>query len=93
MAEAYMAITATIACRVDCDFCPQELLIKEYELQNNLTNISYGNPNIMDFSVFKQCIDKIPKNVPLPIASMYQAIAAGVRWAVQVPKGDVRFYL
>ncbi|MAS89801.1 MAG: hypothetical protein CMO14_02050 [Thaumarchaeota archaeon] len=65
MAEAYMAITATIACRVDCDFCPQELLIKEYELQNNLTNISYGNPNIMDFSVFKQCIDKIPENVQI----------------------------
>ena len=65
MDDSYMSITATIACRVDCDFCPQELLIKEYQLKNNLTNISYGNPNIMDFSIFKQCIDKIPKNVQI----------------------------
>jgi hypothetical protein len=65
MGDPYMAITAVIACRVDCDFCPQELLIKEYQLKNNLTDVSYGNPNIMDFSIFKQCIDKIPKNVQI----------------------------
>ena len=39
MGDPYMAITAVIACRVDCDFCPQELLIKEYQLKNNLNLI------------------------------------------------------
>ena len=34
-------------------------------------------------------LHKIPKNIPAPIASMYQAIAAGVRWAVQVPKTSI----
>ncbi len=28
---------------------------------------------------------KVPNNVPLSLATTYQAIAAGVRWAVQVP--------
>ena len=34
-------------------------------------------------------VHKIPKNTPIEIASMYQAIAAGVRWAVQVPKTSI----
>jgi len=60
-----MSICPIIACRVNCDFCPQELLIKEYQSQNKLNGINFGNPNIMNFSIFKQCLDKIPKIVEL----------------------------
>lgn len=31
-------------------------------------------------------VHKLPHNLPLALATMYQALAAGVRWAVQVPK-------
>jgi len=60
-----MEINTVIACRVLCDFCPQDLLIKEYSSINNKTNINYGSPEIMTFETFKTCLDKIPKSVPI----------------------------
>ena len=60
-----MEITTAIACRVLCEFCPQELLIKEYSTLNNKNNINYGSPEIMSFEVFKTCLNKIPKSVTI----------------------------
>ncbi len=31
-------------------------------------------------------LHRVPENMPIALASMYQALAAGVRWAVQVPR-------
>ena len=60
-----MEITTIIACKVQCDFCPQELLIREYSSANKKENINYGNPEIMSFETFKICLDKIPKSIPI----------------------------
>lgn len=35
-----MAITTNIGCRVQCDFCPQSVVMDTYETQNNLEKIS-----------------------------------------------------
>jgi len=60
-----MEITTVIACKVLCTFCPQELLIKEYSSINKIENINYGSPEIMTFEIFKTCLDKIPKSIPI----------------------------
>ncbi len=65
---AKMEISTNIACRVQCDFCPQELLIEKYSTRNNLENISYGQPAQMSFDTFKNCLDKIPKSVIIVFA-------------------------
>ena len=58
-----MEITSIIGCRVDCYFCPQELIMKEYSLINKIENISYGKPVVMSFETFKMCCDKLPKTL------------------------------
>ena len=58
-----MEISTNIACRVQCDFCPQELLIEEYSTKNNIENISYGQPTQMSFDTFKKCLSTIPKSI------------------------------
>ena len=50
---AKMEISTNVACKVKCDFCPQESHIKQYSTNNNLENISYGQPAQMSFDVFK----------------------------------------
>lgn len=55
-----MEISTNVACRVQCDFCPQELLIERYSTNNNLENISYGQPAQMSFDTFKKCLSTIP---------------------------------
>ena len=62
---AKMEISTNVACKVQCDFCPQELHIKEYSTKNKLNNISYGQPTQMSFDTFKKCLSKIPKSVPI----------------------------
>ena len=52
-----------IGCRVDCDFCPQTLLMDKYSSRANIENVSYGNPSFMSFDDFKTCLDKIPKEM------------------------------
>tara|TARA_B100001750_G_C15519168_1_gene609945 strand:+ start:91 stop:1149 length:1059 start_codon:yes stop_codon:yes gene_type:complete len=59
----HMEINTMIGCRVDCDFCPQTLLMNEYSSQANVENLSYGNPVLMSFENFKTCLDKIPKKM------------------------------
>ena len=59
----HMEINTMIGCRVDCDFCPQTLLMNEYSSQANVENLSYGNQVLMSFENFKTCLDKIPKKM------------------------------
>ena len=63
-----MEITTVIGCRVECDFCPQELLMDKYSSKNNINNITYGTPVVMTFEVFKECVDKLPKHVSIIFA-------------------------
>ena len=60
---AKMEISTNVACRVQCDFCPQELHIEQYSNKNNLNDISYGQPTQMSFDTFKKCLSTIPKSV------------------------------
>ena len=53
----------------------------DHGLWGGYSQYMYLHPNTV--------LHKIPKNIPLEIASMYQALAAGVRWAVQVPKTSI----
>ena len=38
---AKMEISTNVACRVQCDFCPQELHIKQYSSKNKLNNSKF----------------------------------------------------
>ena len=62
---ASLEISTNVACRVQCDFCPQELLIEEYSTRNNLKSISYGQPVQMSVDTFKKCVNKLPKSVKI----------------------------
>ena len=65
---AKMEISTNVACRVQCDFCPQESHIEQYSTNNNLENISYGQPAQMSFDTFKKCLSTIPKSVIISFA-------------------------
>ena len=65
---AKMEISTNVACRVQCDFCPQELHIEQYSNKNNLNDISYGQPTQMSFDTFKKCLSTIPKSVIISFA-------------------------
>ena len=69
----HMDINTMIGCRVDCDFCPQTLLMDKYSSLTNIENISYGNPSFMSFDVFKTCLDKIPKEVIISFGGYSEA--------------------
>ena len=65
---AKMEISTNVACKVQCDFCPQELHIEQYSNKNNLNDISYGQPTQMSFDTFKKCLSTIPKSVIISFA-------------------------
>ena len=58
-----MEITTVIGCRVQCDFCPQSLLMNRYEKKNDVEEITWGKPIVMSFEAFKICVDKLPLDV------------------------------
>ena len=69
----HMEINTMIGCRVDCDFCPQTLLMDKYSSLANIENISYGNPSFMSFADFKTCLDKIPKEMEVSFGGYSEA--------------------
>ena len=69
----HMEINTMIGCRVDCDFCPQPLLMDKYSSRANIENVSYGNPSFMSFDDFKTCLDKIPKEVIISFGGYSEA--------------------
>ena len=66
----HIEINTTVGCRVDCDFCPQTLLMDKYSSQANIENVSYGNPVLMSFENFKTCLDKLPKEVTISFGGL-----------------------
>ena len=65
---AKLEISTNVACRVKCDFCPQELHIEQYSSKNKLENISYAKPDQMSFDTFTKCLSTIPKSVMISFA-------------------------
>jgi len=68
-----MEITPIIGCRVQCDFCPQPLLMNNYEKTNNTEKITFGTPVMMSFETYKTCINKIPKHVDIVFSGFSEA--------------------
>lgn len=59
-----MQITTRIGCSVNCQYCPQDLLLKKY-FQNDRKRES-----IMSIETFKKCLDKMPQNVRISFCGM-----------------------
>ena len=58
----FMEITTRIGCPVNCDFCPQSLLIKEYKKRSDI--------QIMSLDDYKTMIDKLPKTLRIDFSGM-----------------------
>ena len=61
----HLEISPLIGCKVQCDFCPQSLLMNRYKEKENIDEITFGKPVLMTFEIFKKCIDKVPINVDI----------------------------
>lgn len=57
-----LEITTRIGCKINCQYCPQKLLIENYCQQQR--------PLEMTFETFKNCIDKVPQDVMIDFAGM-----------------------
>lgn len=56
-------ITTGIGCPLDCIYCPQKVLIDAY-------NDRIQNYRLMSYDTFRECIDKIPKEVDIHFSGM-----------------------
>ncbi len=59
-----MQITTRIGCSVNCQYCPQDLLLKKYFQYNR------KRESIMSIETFKKCLDKMPKDVRISFCGM-----------------------
>jgi radical SAM protein with 4Fe4S-binding SPASM domain len=57
MHRGVMEITTVIGCKVQCTYCPQPLLVRNY--------VKVARQTRMSFELFKTCIDKIPDHVEI----------------------------
>lgn len=57
-----MEITTQIGCKVNCAYCPQEKLVRQYSKRSNIFRMS--------FDTFMACIDKIPSHVDIDFSGM-----------------------
>ena len=63
-----MEITTNIGCRVNCQYCPQSILLKNY-FKNNVKRKS-----MLEFEDFKVCVDKMPKNCDIIFCGMSEPL-------------------
>lgn len=61
-----MEITTTMGCKVDCKYCPQKVLLKQYFSVSRESN----QKKVMSFEDFKFFIDKLSKDVLICFAGM-----------------------
>lgn len=54
---ASLEITSKIGCPIKCLYCPQDKLFKEYSKKSGIL--------LLDFSTFKSCVDKVPKDIEI----------------------------
>ncbi len=69
----HLEISPLIGCKVQCDFCPQSLLMNRYKEKENIDEITFGKPVLMTFEIFKKCIDKVPINVDIHFSGFTEA--------------------
>jgi sulfatase maturation enzyme AslB (radical SAM superfamily) len=50
----YIEITTRVGCKISCSYCPQNVLISQYEKRSNIFE--------MNINTFMKCINKLPKN-------------------------------
>ncbi len=55
MVERWLEITTMMGCQNLCDYCPQVLLLRRYR----------GQPRVLMMDTFRECIDKVPKEVDI----------------------------
>lgn len=60
--DGVLEITTRVGCKINCKYCPQELLIQNYSKKQR--------PTEMSFESFKICIDKVPQEVMIDFAGM-----------------------
>lgn len=68
-------ITTAIGCRLNCKYCPQNLLYNAYfqprKINNKVALWDDGyRPKVMSFDLFKKCIDKIPLKTDIHFSGM-----------------------
>lgn len=63
MIPQMMEITTKIGCRLNCRYCPQDLLIRSYQSGEN-------NERMMSFATFRICVNKIPTSVDIHFSGM-----------------------
>ena len=63
-----LEITPKIGCIVNCKYCPQELLIRNYKKKSNLHE--------MTFETFQSCIDKLPSGTILEFTGFVEPFTA-----------------
>jgi len=68
----HVEITLGIGCRIQCTFCPQQLLMDKYQEKNKTNEITWSNPELMSFQTFKNCINKIPKFVDIHFSGYFE---------------------
>jgi len=62
--ESRLEITTRIGCKINCNYCPQYLLVKCY-------NEKYGEAEIdMSIDIFKSCVNKLPLNTRIDFSGM-----------------------
>ncbi|MBE6035714.1 MAG: hypothetical protein E7222_13605 [Clostridiales bacterium] len=61
---ASMEITTKIGCKIDCKYCPQDLLLKNYHKEKE------DRASIMTMELYKKCINKIPLDVKIVFSGM-----------------------
>ena len=59
---AALEITTKIGCRVNCEYCPQAKLIREYHKRSEIT--------LMSLDIFRTCIEKLPSTIDLHFSGM-----------------------
>lgn len=62
-------ITTKIGCTVQCHYCPQSLFVRNY-------TVDAERPTEMTFELFKECIDKTPKNTIVAFAGFVEPFLA-----------------
>lgn len=61
---ATIEITTRIGCSVNCKFCPQELLLEHYFLNDK------KRENVMSLEIFEKCLNKMPENCNVVFCGM-----------------------
>jgi len=57
-----LEITTNIGCSINCKYCPQEVLIREYTKRSNILTLAFED--------FITCINKLPKDVRIDFSGL-----------------------